>query len=83
MGSIALISFAVCVRKLLPDHSLWAAIGAATLLWAVVCVTVWYLWKRNFLRRAFNSFDRLTTPWLSPNGSGKTFPNRPARKREW
>ena len=51
MGSIALIGFAVCVWKLLPSHSLWVAIGAATLLWAAVCVSVWYLWKRNFLQR--------------------------------
>ena len=51
MGSIGLISFAVCVWKLLPDHSTWLVIGGATLLWAVVCVSVWYFWKRNFVRR--------------------------------
>lgn len=50
MGSVALIAFAGCVWKLLPDHSPWLVIGGATLLWAAVCVTVWYLWKRNFMR---------------------------------
>jgi len=51
MGSIALITFAVCVWKLLPDHSFWPVISGATLLWTVLCVTVWYFWKRNFVRR--------------------------------
>lgn len=51
MGSIALIVFAICVWQLLPDHSPWIVIAGATLLWATVCVTVWYLWKRNFMRR--------------------------------
>jgi len=58
MGSIALIVFAVCVWQLLPDHSAWLVIGGATLLWAMVCVTVWYLWKRNLLRyRSIHSSD--------------------------
>lgn len=55
MGSVGLIAFAVCVWKLLPDHSTWLVIGEATLLWAVVCVTIWYLWKQNFLRRVSNN----------------------------
>ncbi len=55
MGSIALIAFAVCVWKLLPDHNFWLVIGGATLLWGVLCVTVWYLWKQKFMRRSMNS----------------------------
>ena len=51
MGSIGLIAFAICVWKLLPDHNLWLVISGATLVWATVCVVVWYLWKRNFMRR--------------------------------
>lgn len=51
MGSIALIAFATCIWKLLPDDNLWLVIGGATLLWGVVCVTVWYLWKLNLVRR--------------------------------
>ena len=51
MGSIGLIAFAVCVWKLLPELNLWLAISVATLVWVVVCLMVWYCWKRNFLRR--------------------------------
>lgn len=51
LGSLSLIVFAGCVWRLLPDHSLWLVISGATLLWAVVCITVWHFWKRNFLRR--------------------------------
>jgi predicted lysophospholipase L1 biosynthesis ABC-type transport system permease subunit len=51
MGSFGLVAFASCVWKLLPDHSLWLVFSGATLLWAVVCITVWHFWKRNFLRR--------------------------------
>ena len=58
MGSIGLISFAVSVWKFLPDHSTWLVIGCATLLWAIVCVSVWYLWKRNFVRRLSSNWTR-------------------------
>lgn len=51
MGSIALIAFAVCVWKFLPGHSFFLVIGGATLLWAAVCATLWYFWKRDFMRR--------------------------------
>jgi uncharacterized membrane protein len=51
MGSIALIVFAICVWHLLPCRNSWLVIIGATLLWAVVCVIVWYLWKRKFMRR--------------------------------
>ena len=51
MGSIALIAFAVCVWKFVPSYNFWLVISGATLLWAVLCVTVWYLWKRKFMRR--------------------------------
>jgi hypothetical protein len=55
MGSVGLILFAVCVWKLLPDHSLWRVVGGATLMWALVCAAAWYLWKQNFLRRLSNN----------------------------
>lgn len=51
MGSSGLIAFAVCVWKLLPGHNPWLVIGGATLLWAVVSIAVWFLWKRNVLHR--------------------------------
>lgn len=51
MGSIALIAFAVCVWKLLPGHNFFLIISGATLLWAIVCATIWYFWKRDFMRR--------------------------------
>ena len=51
MGSIGLIAFPACVWKLLPRHNPWLVIGGATLLWAVVSIAVWFLWKRNVLHR--------------------------------
>jgi Protein of unknown function (DUF3147) len=51
MGSIGLIAFAACVWKLLPGHSPWLVIGGATLLWPVISIAVWFLWKRNVLHR--------------------------------
>jgi hypothetical protein len=51
MGSIALIAFAFCVWQLLPGHSAWLVVGGATLLWAMMCVITWYLWKRKIMRR--------------------------------
>lgn len=50
MGSIGLMAFAVFMWKLLPDHSSWLVIVGATLLWALVCMAVWFPWKRNLLR---------------------------------
>ena len=55
MGSIGLIAFAVFVWKLLPDHRASVVIAAATVLWAIVCAVVWYIWKCNLLHRAFKS----------------------------
>jgi hypothetical protein len=51
MGSLGLISFAWFVWKFLPDHAAWLVIGGATLLWAAVSAVVWWMWKRNLLRR--------------------------------
>jgi hypothetical protein len=51
MGSIGLIAFAVFVWKVLPDYRAWVVIVAATVLWALVCAILWYLWKRNLFRR--------------------------------
>jgi len=51
MGSSGLMAFAVCVWKLLLAHNPWLVIGGATLLWAVVSIAVWFLWKRNVLHR--------------------------------
>jgi Protein of unknown function (DUF3147) len=51
MGSIGLMAFAACVWKLLPGHNPWLVITGAALLWAVCSVAIWFLWKRNILRR--------------------------------
>jgi hypothetical protein len=51
MGSIALIVFAVCVWKLLPAHNPGLVITIATLVWAGISSAVWFVWKKNFLRR--------------------------------
>src|SRR5579884_2340502 len=51
MGSIGLITFAVFVWKLLPQHNPVMVIGCATLLWIFVCGGVWLLWKKNLLRQ--------------------------------
>lgn len=51
MGSIGLIAFAACVWKLLPGHSPWLVITGATLLWTLCSLALWFLWKRNALRR--------------------------------
>lgn len=50
MGSVGLIAFAVLVWKVLPAHNSSIVIAAATLLWAFVCLAVWFSWKRNVLR---------------------------------
>ncbi len=52
MGSIGLITFAVMVWKLVPVHNPWLVIAGASIVWAVVCSLVWFLWKRSFLREA-------------------------------
>jgi Protein of unknown function (DUF3147) len=51
MGSIGLMAFAFCIWQLLPRHSAWLVVGDATLLWSMVCVIIWYLWKRKIVRR--------------------------------
>src|ERR671931_2234426 len=50
MGSVGLIAFAVFIWKVLPEYNAGLVIGAATLLWAAVCVAVWFPWKLNILR---------------------------------
>jgi phosphotransferase system glucose/maltose/N-acetylglucosamine-specific IIC component len=51
MGSFGLIAFAVFVWKLLPAHNPGMVIICATLLWMLVCGFVWFMWKKNLLRR--------------------------------
>jgi hypothetical protein len=51
MGSIALIAFAVSVWQLLPAHNPGLVITIATLIWAGISSAVWFVWKKNFLRR--------------------------------
>jgi Protein of unknown function (DUF3147) len=51
MGSIGLIAFACMVWKLLPGHSAWAVIAGATMVWAIVSIGIWWVWKRNLLQR--------------------------------
>ena len=51
MGSIGLLAFAVFVWKLLPANNPVMVIACATILWMLVCGVVWFLWKKNLLRR--------------------------------
>ena len=51
MGSIGLMTFALCVWKLLPEISAPVVIALATILWAAVCLAIWWTWKRNLLHR--------------------------------
>ena len=51
MGSFGLMAFAALVWKLLPNHSAWLVLSAATLAWAAVAATTWWLWKRDFPRK--------------------------------
>ena len=52
MGSIGLIAFACVVWKFLPSHGAWLVIPGAILVWAVVSTTIWWSWKRNWVRCA-------------------------------
>ena len=49
MGSIGLIAFAGFVWKVLPSFGAWIAIGGASLLWAIISVGVWWVWKRKIV----------------------------------
>lgn len=63
MGSLGLITFAVFVWTLLPNHSAWLVISAAVLIWAIVSGAVWLLWKRNhprLMRLVLRSFANRT-----------------------
>jgi uncharacterized membrane protein (GlpM family) len=62
MGSIGLISFAVAVWKLLPEHNSTAVILGSTLIWAFVAVGVWYAWKRKIPRRLRKAVSRISNP---------------------
>lgn len=51
MGCIGLITFAIYVACLLPQHQPVGVIAGATGAWAFVAVLTWVLWKRNLFRR--------------------------------
>ena len=51
MGCLGLISFAVVVWKVLPSHSLWATLLAATVTWLVVCVSTWSVCEKKRIWR--------------------------------
>ncbi len=51
MGSLGLMAFAGFVWKLMPGHSAGIVLPAATLVWAAVAGTMWWLWKRDFPRK--------------------------------
>jgi hypothetical protein len=51
MGSIGLTSFAWFVWKLMPDHNPWLVVLGATLVFAIVSVSVWWIWRRYLPRR--------------------------------
>ena len=45
MGSIGLLVFAFLVWKVLPNHTPWLVLAAATLIWLTVSVLVWQIRK--------------------------------------
>ena len=45
MGSIGLLVFAFLVWKVLPNHTPWLVLSAATLIWLTVSVLVWQIRK--------------------------------------
>jgi hypothetical protein len=45
MGSLGLLVFALVIWRLLPAHSAWSILSAATVAWAVVSVFVWEIRK--------------------------------------
>ena len=51
MGSMGLIAFAWLVWKLMPKYTAWEVLAAATLTWALVSFSIWWIWKRRYLRR--------------------------------
>src|SRR5437868_5599011 len=92
MSSVGLITFAIFAWKLLPQHSLLAVIPGATVLWALVAVTIWWSWKRNVPQRfakqlglsrtKARSTDResIPAPPTSSAGSARQ-PSGPPRRR--
>lgn len=46
LGACALIAFAVCVWKLLPQHDVAAVLGGAGLLWLLLSISLWWLRRR-------------------------------------
>lgn len=54
MGSFGLMAFAWFVWKLLPEYNAGIVIACATVIWALVSVTIWWMWKRNIPHRLRN-----------------------------
>jgi len=92
MSSIGLITFAIFVWKLLPEHNLLSVIAGATVLWALVAVAIWWSWKRNvpqrfakqlgFSRTKARSTDRESIPAPPSNSAGSARqPSGPPRRR--
>jgi hypothetical protein len=47
MGSLGLIAFACVVWKFLLNHNAGGAvIAGATVVWAIVSTTIWWVWKK-------------------------------------
>jgi hypothetical protein len=47
MGSVGLLAFAVVVWQLIPDRSPWLIIAAATVIWLIVSVLIWWIRKHG------------------------------------
>jgi hypothetical protein len=47
MGSVGLLVFAVIVWQLIPDHDPWLVIAAATVIWLIVSVLIWWMRKHE------------------------------------
>ena len=55
LGSVALLAFAWFACAFLPSHSAGLVITAATVIWVVVAMAVWWIWKRKLLRRLWRA----------------------------
>jgi hypothetical protein len=46
MGSLALLVFALLVRRFLPDHSAWLVLTVSTAIWLAFSLLLWQIRKR-------------------------------------
>ncbi len=46
IGSLALVAFALLVKRFLPDHSAWLVLTGSTGLWLALSLLLWHIRKR-------------------------------------